>query len=320
MAQPIERDYWINIHTQGSAWSLRVNDLVVYSNGGTGHRSFSYPISTSMKEGQNTVSFIFAPIKGQDPKNGEYQQGPKEDFWVDISIEAINTQTSEKERLNTLLLRYDMDTGELVSYDTPMGSDGLVHDTEHLHTNGQFYVNSPDLLVVDTGEIVEAERVDMNFRVSDPIPDFTWKGETTELQDTPLLRHELRQAYRRIYRLFEDGDTEGILREFGPVWDRAGLLMAGGMGAREYIESAPIGSQLVGISQKPDGPRLNTLRLADEAVDDSLEFMGDGRLVRILPSPLNWSYPDQANKEGHVMPIVFYRTAAGEWRIAAVDS
>lgn len=96
------------------------------------------------------------------------------------------------------------------------------------------------------------------------------------------------------------------------------MLMAGGKNAREYSESMPLGSQLIGMSQEPDGPQLNPLRLAEDPMDDSLEFMGNGRLVRILPTPLHWSYPEQPNKQGRAMPFVFYRTAAGEWRIGTV--
>lgn len=319
MAQSIDREYWVNIHTQGAAWNLRINDLKVWSYGRTGQQSISYPISTELKEGANKVSFIFAPLTSQDPETGEFSQGPKPDFWVDVSIEAINRRTQEKERLNTLLLQYDMDSGELVSYGEPMGSDSPVHETEHLRTNGEFHVNSPDILVLGNGETIEAERVDMSFRLLDPIPDFHWRDEATELKDTPLLRHELRQAYQEIYRLFDTGDTDAILRRIGPVWDRAGLLMAGGKSAREYTESLPLASQFIGISQEPDGPQLEPLMLANNPEDDALEFMGEGRLVSIRPSPLRWSYPDQPSKEAHTMPLAFYRNAAGEWHVATID-
>ena len=74
------------------------------------------------------------------------------------------------------------------------------------------------------------------------------------------------------------------------------------------------------MRQEPDGPQLEPLRLANDPAGDSLEFMGDGRLVRILPSPLRWSYPNQANQKSDVLPVVFYRTASGEWRIATVSA
>ncbi|MFM9271828.1 hypothetical protein ACJ7V3_16455 [Halomonas elongata] len=324
MAQPIDRQYWVNVHTEGAPWTLRINDLKVLTNTSTKQYSMSYPISTNLKEGLNTVSLIFAPLKEdetgflKDPDTGEYLQGPREDFWVDVSIEAIDTRTQAKERIETLQLRYDMETGELVDYPaTPVNRNGeRTHQTEHLRTRGEFQVNSPDRLVIGNGRSLDAERVDMDFRVLDPIPDFHWADEATPLKDTPQLRHELRQAYQRLHRLYERGDSEAILREGKAVWDRAGLLMAGGKNAREYIASLPFASQTVGLRQEPDGPRLESLRLADDPADDTLEFMGNGRLVRILPSPLVWSYPDQSDKD--TVPVVFYRTAAGEWRIATV--
>tara|TARA_R110000850_G_scaffold182170_3_gene307626 strand:- start:53 stop:1060 length:1008 start_codon:yes stop_codon:yes gene_type:complete len=329
MAQPIEREYWVNIHTEGAAWILRINDVNVQSHSFIEQYSISYPISTDIKEGQNTVSFIFAPLLeddtghlAKDEETGEYIQAPKEDFWVDISIESINRRTQEKERINTLQLRYDMEKGELVaSPQNPANMNGeTVHQTEHLRTREDFQLNSPYKMVVGNGQSLEAERVDMSFRLLDTIPDFHWVNEATPLQDTPRLRHELRQAYQRLHHLFEEGNTDAIVREFEPVWDRAGLLMAGGKSAREYIESMHVGSQLVGLHQEPNGPRLQPLDIADDPADDSLEFMGDGRLVRILPSPIYWSYPGQPNKEETAIPMVFYRTPAGEWRIATVAS
>ena len=329
MAQPIDRQYWVNIHTQGAAWTLRINDLYVESHSTTEQYSISYPISINLKEGANTISFIYAPLIEdeagnlvEDAETGEYKQGPKENFWVNVTIEAINTQTRAKEGIHTLQLRYDMETGELVnSPRNPANVLGeTVHQSEHLRTRGEFQVNSPEQLVVGSGESIEAERVDMSFRLLDTIPDFHWVNEATPLLDTPRLRHELRQAYERLHRLYEEGNTDAILREGEPVWDRAGLLMAGGKSAREYIASLPFASQTIGMRQEPDGPQLEPLRLAANPADDSLEFMGDGRLVRILPSPLRWSYPNQANQKSDVLPVVFYRTASGEWRIATVSA
>ncbi|WP_141440275.1 hypothetical protein [Vreelandella titanicae] len=330
MAQPIDRQYWVNIHTQGAAWTLRINDLYVQSHSSTEYYSISYPISVNLKEGANTVSFIYAPILGdettgeskRDPETGELMQGPKSTFWVNVTIEAINTQTQAKEGIHTLQLRYDMETGELIDFPkNPANVIGeTIHQSEHLRTRGEFQVNSPDRLVVSNGESIEAERVDMSFRLLDTISDFHWVNDATPLQDTPRLRHGLRQAYERLHRLYEDGNSDALLSEFEPVWDRAGLLMAGGKNAREYTASLPIASQLAGLRQEPNGPQLQPLRLADDPNGDSLEFMGNGRLVRILPSPLHWSYPNQPNKEGHTVPVVFYRTASGEWRIATVSA
>ena len=329
MAQPIDRQYWVNIHTQGAAWTLRINDLYVQSHRSTEYYSISYPISVNLKEGANTVSFIYAPLLEdeagnllQDAETGELTQGPKDNFFVNVTIEAINTQTQAREGIHTLQLRYDMETGELIDFPkNPANVIGeTAHQSEHLRTRGEFQVNSPDRLVVGNGESIEAERVDMSFRLLDNISDFHWVNDATPLRDTPRLRHELRQSYERLHRLFEEGNTDAIVREFEPVWGRAGLLMAGGKSARDYIESMPIGSQLVGLHQEPNGPRLQPLDIADDPADDSLEFMGDGRLVRILPSPIYWSYPGQPDKEETAIPMMFYRTSAGEWRIAAVAS
>lgn len=329
MAESIEREYWVNIHTEGSVWVLRINDLNVQSHSTTEQYSISYPISTSLKEGQNTVSFIFAPLVEDeagrlvtDDDTGGYIQAPKESFWVDISIEAINKRTQDKERLNTLQLRYDMESGEFVeARQNPANvNGGVVHQTEHLSTRGEFVVSSPERLVVGSGQSLEAERVDMSLRVLDSIPNFHWVEDATPLEDTPRLRHELRQAYQRLHNLFDAGDTEALLNEGRPVWNRAGLLMGDGKNAREYIASLPFASQTIGMVEENGGPQLQPLRIANDPADDSLEFMGDGRLVRILPSPLIWSYPDDPNQKSDVVPVVFYRTASGEWRLATVAS
>ncbi|WP_447893620.1 hypothetical protein [Vreelandella sp. GE22] len=328
MAQPIEREYWVNIHTEGAAWVLRINDLNVQSHSTTEQYSISYPISTSLKEGQNMVSFIFVPLVEDeaghlvtDGETGGYIQAPKESFWVDISIEAINTRTQEKERINTLQLRYDMESGELVeAQQNPANMRGdIVHQTERLRTSGEFVMSSPEQLVVSSGQSLEAERVDMSFRVLDPIPDFHWVDDAIALEDTPLLRHELRHAYQHLHRLFSEKNSDAILREGEAMWDRAGLLMAGGKNAREYTASLPIASQLAGLRTEPSSPQLLPLQLEEDPGNDTLEFMGDSRLVRIQPTPIRWSQPENSDRV-HTFPVVFYRTESGEWRLATVST
>ena len=60
---------------------------------------------------------------------------------------------------------------------------------------------------------LEAERVDMSFRLLDTIPDFHWVNDATPLRDTPRLRHELRQAYERSSKNAAHGSSQTVTQK-----------------------------------------------------------------------------------------------------------
>ena len=54
-----------------------------------------------------------------------------------------------------------------------------------------------------------------------------------------------------------------------------------------------------------EGETIKPLRIPDN-LDHHIEFMGEGRLVRILPHPVSWQYPD--SERSFSMPLLFYKT------------
>ena len=64
MADNSENRYNAYIHTQGSAWSLRVNDIFVRDNDKVAYADYSPNIGMNLRSGENTLSLLFSPVTG----------------------------------------------------------------------------------------------------------------------------------------------------------------------------------------------------------------------------------------------------------------
>ncbi|WP_249979223.1 hypothetical protein, partial [Vreelandella olivaria] len=159
--------------------------------------------------------------------------------------------------------------------------------------------------------------LDISFTVTDPIPPFHWERDAVELEDTPRLRRELREAYRHIHGLISRNDTEAIFREVEPVWARTAYMLTEHDSARAFIEDTRSG--LAGYKRiGPEGEVLQPLSWNDDSQDDQVEFLAEGRLVRIQPTPILWEHPPSGSERYASFPVVFYQSRDGQWRVADV--
>ncbi|WP_249975968.1 hypothetical protein, partial [Vreelandella olivaria] len=172
-------------------------------------------------------------------------------------------------------------------------------------------------IIFGGGWTIDGYRLDISFTVTDPIPPFHWERDAVALEDTPRLRRELREAYRHIHGLISRNDTEAIFREMEPVWARTAYMLTEETSARDFIDSTEHG---LAVYERigPGGEVLQPLFWGDDPQDDQVEFLAEGRLVRIQPTPILWEHPPSGSERYASFPVVFYRTHDGEWRIARV--
>ncbi|WP_249976876.1 hypothetical protein, partial [Vreelandella olivaria] len=69
---------------------------------------------------------------------------------------------------------------------------------------------------------------------------------------------------------------------------------------------------------RPDGGVLQPLFWGDDPQDDQVEFLDEGRLVRIQPTPILWEHPPSGSEDYTSFPVVFYKSRDGQWRVARV--
>ncbi|MFG6175887.1 hypothetical protein ACGTN6_01465 [Halomonas sp. THAF12] len=319
MADNAENLYFAHVHTQGSAWSLRVNDIFVRDNIDVPYADYSPSIGMEVREGRNTLSLLFSPITGQNDETGEYEYSLHDGVEIDIAIGRNNWKGNTSERLHLLRLRYNEDSGRFESLDETAGGEPRQLSQAHMRSSGDWQLSEYDSnIIFSGGQTLSGYRLDIDFRLDDPVPPLHWKGQAVELEDSPQLRRELREAYRRFHTLIKRGETETIFQEVKPVWDRVAYMLTTEENGRSFIENSSQG--LARFSQtRPDGAELLPAPYWEGAPEeDKVEFMANNRLVRIRPNPIVWEHPPEGSENFASFPVAFYRTQDGKWHVGDV--
>lgn len=317
MADNSDYLYYAHVHTQGSAWSLRVNDIFVRDNLQVPYADFSPNIGTKLRSGENTLSLLFSPVTGQDPGTGEYTYALNDGVEIDIAIERYQWATQQQERIHLVRMRFNEEDGKFEHLEKTAGGEERVTRQPHLRTDARPRLSAFENIIFTGGWSIDGYRLDISFTLTDPIPPFHWEHDAVVLEDTPRLRRELREAYRHLHGLIARNDTEAVFREVEPVWARTAYMLTEHSSAREFADNTRNG--LATFERvKPDGAVLQPLNWGESPQQDQVELMAEGRLVRLQPHPIIWERPPAGSERYSSFPVVFYKTRDGQWRVAGV--
>ena len=313
----IDRNYYIVVDSRGAVYDILVNGISTKKANRTGQDNFTLPINHLMQSGENRITYNFSPLNGTDD-DGNIIVEPQERFHIHISIESIDLDTQERERITLVDARYDMETGQLISNEQTIHGTEPVYQQTLIHTSGELKLKG-DQVWVNYGmdHPLPSQHLIAEFHTQDRFPRFHWLDEATVLEDTPELREGLRNAYRHIHDLMERGDFRGIRKLMDERWQHAAITLNLGYTADDYIRSTEINKGYV--KARDDGSILKPLHfdhLGAPLTSDHIQFMADGRLVRMLPDPIQWQRPGARNRT--IASFVFYVTEEGEWKVAAI--
>lgn len=324
MADNIDHGYRVNIFTQGAIWGLHTNDLFVRENTDVAYASYVTDITTVMKNGDNRMSLLFSPMTGFNSATNEVEFELNDKVLIDIAIERIDFNTQGRETVNAILIEYDSVAGNFKSIATTSSGGERVFTTNNMRSDGQFTLTEMPLgdLIFSSGQTAGGYRLDFDFSVnSTEIPPFAWEGNAVPLEDTPALRQQLNAAYQNIHAKIAADDFEAVFTAAEPVWARTAFLLTTKDDARSFVEGRE-GRGLSGafVASRDDGSALKPLHFWEGPETAALQFMADKRLVRFRPDPIAWEDPAGGNLSYHEFPVVFFRTAEGEWKIGAITT
>lgn len=317
MADNFENRYNVYIHTEGSAWSLRVNDIFVRDNDKVAYADYSPNIGLNLHQGENTLSLLFSPVTGQNSETGEYNYALHDGVTIDIAIGRNQWTTGERERIHLVRMSYNEEESQFEQLEQTAGGEERILNQPHLRSDGRPQLSEFENIIFGGGWTLDGYRLDITFIVDDPIPPFHWKNEAVELEDTPELRRELRDAYRHIHGLINRNDTEAIFDEVEPVWARTAYMLTQRESARDFVDNANQGMDKFGRI-RPDGATLQPLYWGDDSQEDQVEFLAGNRLVRIRPTPILWEHSPSGSEHYASFPVVFYKSRDGKWKVADV--
>ncbi|QEW07551.1 hypothetical protein [Nitrincola iocasae] len=308
----MERSYYLIIRSNAVVYDVQVNGLNSKKNKELGAIDFSLPINHLMQSGENTLTLNYLALAGRDPETNELIHEYHDNFYVRIAIESMNLTTRERERITLMDISYDHENQTIQGNPLNPQGEEHVYETAHMFTDGEIRQASPHVIVTGRGPSFPTERLTVRFTTPDRFPTFHWL-DAVELEDTPQLRAELVAAYERMYSYIYNGNFDAFYQELAPVWRQGAITTGVGQTAMDYVERMTIEERIVPV--RPDGRTLNPLKIPDN-LDHHVEFMGEGRLVRILPHPVTWQYPD--SERYSAMPLLFYKTPSSEWKVADI--
>ncbi|EEW57573.1 hypothetical protein SCH4B_3585 [Ruegeria sp. TrichCH4B] len=320
MAQNMDHGYFAKIVTRGSAWTLRVNDIHIRENVKVGYGNSTGNIGWAVKPGLNSLSLFFSPLTGKNPTTGEYEQSLHEGVSFEVTIERLDYKTRESLEVNALHISYNEGKGKFVNHPkTSFGQERKMRYPQ-IWSDGKYTVSADqtESLVPVNGQALDAYRLDVEFFVEDDQlwPEH-WEDEAVPLEDTPEMRRELWGAYQELHALFQSGDTEEFFRRMEPIWAKAAHVYTMDLkSARDFVNDMSEG--LDGFKPvTPSGEVLQPLLLMSDLENAAVQLFANNRLAWIRPNPIRWKTPDV--EEYSNVPVVFYKTATGEWKIADIN-
>ncbi len=238
----------------------------------------------------------------------------------EVTIERLDYKTRESLEVNALHVTYDEDKGGFVSHpETSFGQERKMR-SPLIWSEGAYSVSrtQTEKLVPVNGQALDAYRLDLEFFVEDDqLWPQHWEAEAVALEDTPDMRRELWAAYQELHTLFQRDNTEAFYRMMEPIWARAAHVYTMDVkSAREFIEDTEFGLSTY-KSVQPDGKVLQPLRLKSDLQNAAVQLYANNRLAWIRPVPILWRHPETGKPSA--VPVVFYKTAAGEWKIAEIN-
>ncbi|QEW07552.1 hypothetical protein F5I99_14180 [Nitrincola iocasae] len=308
----MERSYYLIIRSNAVVYDVQVNGLNSKKNKELGAIDFSLPINHLMQSGENTLTLNYLALAGIDPDTHEPIKEYHDNFYVRIAIESLNLTTRERERITLMDISYDHENQRIQGNPLNPQGEEHVYETAHMFTDGKIRQASPHVIVTNRGPSDPTERLTVRFTTPDRFPAFHWL-DAVELEDTPQMRAELVAAYERMYSYIYNEEFDSFLQELEPVWRHAAITMGVGQTAMDFVERLDIENRNVRV--RPNGQILNPLKIPDN-LDHHVEFMGEGRLVRIQPAPVTWQYPDSDRYSR--MQLLFYKTPSREWKVARI--
>ena len=312
----IDRNYYIVVYSQGAVFDVLINGITTHKETSPTPTNFTKPINHLMQSDVNKITYNFSPIKGRDDA-GEIITAAHDRFNIHISIESINLETRARERITLVDARYDMETGELISNEKTIFETEPVYQQANMLTSGELKLKGRDVVVHGIASPLPSQHLIAEFHTSDRFPRFHWLDEATVLEDTPELREGLRNAYRHIHDLMERGDFRGIRKLMDDRWRHTAIAMNLGLTADDFIRHGEPHKDYV--KKQPDGSILRPLHFDERGTpldQDHLQFMAEGRVVRLVPDPIIWQPPDArtTTRTG----FVFYVTEDLQWKVAAI--
>lgn len=309
MADPTEpANIYLDVSTH-NCWSMvSLNGMPVTRSTQWRPESTSLPVNYYLQTGHNRLTTTFVPLAA-----GFDIGAPNPEFAMSTFFSRTALKSRKEDRFTAMQLNYDMTDRRIATPETTAAwpENYGVGDTFFgvaAQPHGNLTVTEGEF-INDFGERTPATEITRMVTVMDTLPTFAF-AQAPILRDTADLRSEIISVYSALHSAFLQKTVGAIMPWFEKAWTHTAEAMNFDNLAR-YVESARIGEGL------QDGEFVfGALDLPNPA-NLKLEFLAEGRLVRVLPAPIVKVAPGTQDVFVEY-PIAFYRDATGKLTIGFV--
>ncbi len=299
--------YYLSFAGNGSFWTLRINDMTVWSDFSGEDINLSLPINSYLKDGLNDISITFVSVAGEE----QIENVTNPAFYFLAEIERLDLVSRERKRVTLLNIGLDAQNEITFPEMTRFNQPVVTTSSAPMRIGDMRVERSPLLRGWD--KPWDARRVEARFEIADPMPAFPWTSAPV-LKETPELRAQVLATYRQVHAVLSGADPAQITRAYGHAWNyiAPGLHYAS---LDEYIKASRIFADLAPVDE--NGKVLQPLDLIRGEREFELDFMAQGRLVRIIPDPIIWTSDEQPD-EVKSTNIVLFMGPDGQLQIGTV--
>ncbi len=300
-------NYYLSLAGNGAYWTVKVNDLTVWSDFSGEDLNLTIPINTYLQNGKNEVSLTFVSIAGED----QVENVTNPDFYFLVEVERLDLVS--RERKVATLLNVGLDPQNEITFPemTRFNLPVTTATTPPMLLNETKVERGP--LQRGWDKPWDARRVTAKFEISDPFPAFPW-ADAPVLENAPELRADVLAAYRQLLATLKGGDPAQVRRAYDTAWVYGAESMHYGS-VDEFMKEARVLSDLASVDET--GKTLQPLDLVRGEKDYELEFLANGRVVRILPDPIIWTSENEPD-EVKSTNVVFFMGPDGQLQIGLV--
>ena len=111
----VKANYYLNINSKGALFAIYLNGIKVDDRMSESHQSISIPLNIAMKTEDNELEVVFSPVIGRDGGKYDFLIGPKESFYMNLSLERVSFKNRDRETVTLLNVSYDMEEEKIVT-------------------------------------------------------------------------------------------------------------------------------------------------------------------------------------------------------------
>ena len=306
----VKANYYLNINSRGSLYAIYINGIKIEDRMSESQTSISVPVNYAMSKGDNELKVIFSPVKGRDGGKYDFIIGPKPTFYMKLELERVSFDSGKRSKLTLLNASFDMSEGKVISKDELNGAD-VNYSSDFVEVSRSMEYKEGENLFNSYSKPFDAYSIQSSFYVEDWFPDFIWEsGQNLVVDDN--LKHEIREAYKKIYKTLDENNYDSFLNYMSDLWTFTAESL-GLDGLDGYLNSISLNKNNIRVHSP--GAELDEINLPESNEDLHVEIAGKGKLATVLPSPIKWVRSDGS---GPVMKVAFYKDQSGEWRVGAV--